>query len=322
MQSRRSMVLAMALFACAPSCGKTPPAAAVEGVDATATAAPTATAPPALTDLDGDGVSMLFPSAASGSSFRLGAQDPNNTPNFQIENGTPATPATDGAINYFTMPAYDFTYASGGAGKTSRLHIHASGGDQRFTWKTQQGYLSSPADVKNQELTVYARYRGVYDATRAFFTLKIRGGKHTTDGDLASCVMLTLQSAESGAATRFGKELTHPNYDYVKLTPAFDTHLVEGVWFGLKLVSYGVPNDATRVVNRLYADTDPFDPVTGKPKNGWRLLSEYVDVEGVSTGKLYTKLVDWGGWQTTFRTDGVMNVDFAIVSVREIVPPK
>ncbi len=185
------------------------------------------------------------------------------------------------------MLAYDFKYASGGAGKTSRLHIHASGGDQRLTWKTQQGYLSSPADVKNQELTVNARYRGVYDATRAFFTLKVRGGKHTTDGDLASCVMLTLQSVESGAATRFGKELVHPNYDYVKLTPAFDTHLVEGVWFGLKLVSYGVPNDAARVVNRLYADTDPFDPETGKPKNGWRVLSEYVDVEGASSGKLY-----------------------------------
>ncbi len=88
-QMRPSVVFAAALFAGTLSCGKTPRAAAVEGVDAAATATamptapPTGTAPPPVaTDLDGDGVTMLFPSAASGSSFRLGAQDPNNTPNF------------------------------------------------------------------------------------------------------------------------------------------------------------------------------------------------------------------------------------------------
>jgi hypothetical protein len=87
------------------------------------------------------------------------------------------------------------------------------------------------------------------------------------------------------------------------------------------MVSFSVPGDPARVTNRLYVDTDPFDLVTGKPKNGWRLLSEYVDVEGASTGH-YTKLVDWGGWQTTIRTDGVDALDFAWVSAREIVPPE
>jgi hypothetical protein len=50
------------------------------------------------------------------------------------------------------------------------------------------------------------------------------------------------------------------------------------------------------------------------------LLSEYVDVEGQSTGK-YDRLVDWAGWQNTVRVDGVSELDFSIVSVREIKPP-
>jgi len=106
----------------------------------------------------------------------------------------------------------------------------------------------------------------------------------------------------------------------VTLTPAFATALVDNQWFGLKLVSYGVRGDATKVVHRLYVDTAPLALATGMPQNQWRLLSEYVDVEGVSTGQ-YSKLADWGGWQTTLRTDGIHDLDFALLSVREIMPP-
>jgi hypothetical protein len=113
----------------------------------------------------------------------------------------------------------------------------------------------------------------------------------------------------------------HPDYDYLRLSPAFAAALVENAWVGLKMVSWNDPQDTTRVVNRLYVDTDPLDKANGKPKNNWRLLSEYVDVEGKSTGR-YTKLVDWGGWQTTVRTDGFHDIDFAWPSVREIVPPQ
>jgi hypothetical protein len=174
--------------------------------------------------------------------------------------------------------------------------------------------------VRNQEFTVYARAHQILDPSRAAFTLKIRGGAHkASDGDLASCIMLSFHAAGEGHLTRFGKELFHPNYDYVKLTPTFDAALADGAWVGMKMVSWSAAGRRDRVVNQLYLDTDPFDPATGKPKNGWRLFSEYVDVEGQNTGR-YSKLVDWGGWQTTFRTDGIHDLDVAIVSVREIAP--
>jgi len=279
-------------------------------------------APPAEAAMvmDEDGVQMLYPSAP-GSWYRLGAQDPNRAPGFTIEHQTPATARVEGALHYWNVPSYALTYARGGSGWTSRLHLYASGRRQRYTWKTQYGYLASPADVRNQEFTAYVRLHQILDPPRVALTLKIRGGAHTArDGDLASCAMMTLEPGGSRAVTRFRKELVHPQYDSVTLTPTFATALVDNQWFGLKLVSYGVRGDATKVVNRLYVDTAPFALATGMPQNQWRLLSAYVDVEGVSTGQ-YSKLAAWGGWQTTLRTDGIHDLDFALLSVREIMPP-
>lgn len=276
-------------------------------------------APAAAQGLDADGVLQLFPTQ-TGSSFRLGSGDPNDTPALVIEKNARATRHGEGAVRFWSVAAYALDYSSGGTGKTIRLHIHASGGQQELTWQTQHGFLSSPRDLKNQEFTVYVRVHGIFDVRRAAVTLKIRGGKHTKDdGDLASCTMITFSPAGSPAVTRFGKELTHPEYDYVKLEPMFAASLEEDRWVGLKLVSYTPATDAGRVVNRLYVDDAPFDGA-GRPANHFRLFSEYVDVEGRSTGR-YTKLADWGGWQTTLRTDGVSELDFAIVSVREIAAP-
>jgi hypothetical protein len=269
--------------------------------------------------LDEDGVAQLFPSAP-GPSFHLGAGDPQRTRDFAIEKNGPATPHREGPLAFWSTAAYALDYSSGGQGKTIRLHIHASGGEQAFTWKTQHGFLANARDVKNQEFTAYVRVHGIFDIRRAAVTLKIRGGKHSqSDPDLASCTMITFSPFASPAVTRFGKELSHPEYDYVKLAPLFPAALEENRWVGLKLVSYAVPSDASQVVNRLYVDDAPFDDV-GRPANHFRPFSEYIDVEGKSTGR-YAKLVDWGGWQTTLRTDGIAELDFAIISVREIVPP-
>jgi len=223
-------------------------------------------------------------------------------------------------LQYWNVSAHDLDYASGGSGKSSRLHIYAGGGQQAYTWKTQKGFLATPSDIRNQEFTAFVRVHGIADSKRAAITLKIRGGAHSAKNpDLASCTMMTFQAASTGAVARFGKELIHPIYDYVKLTPAFNAALIENQWFGLKLLSYSPPGEPSRVVNRLYLDNDPFDQLSGKLRNRWQLLAEYVDSEGLGTGR-YTKLADWGGWQTTLRTDGVGSLDFALISLREIQP--
>ncbi|GAC1356053.1 MAG: hypothetical protein NVSMB47_09490 [Polyangiales bacterium] len=276
-------------------------------------------APPS-SDLDEDGVRMLHPTKPAGETWRLGANDPNTATNFEVEQGTKVTPVTEGALSFWNVLSHPLNYASGGTGWTTRLHIYASGvKTQVYNWKTQKGWLATPADLKNQEYTVYARGHGVLDAPRLAFTLKIRGGRHTTDGDLASCTMMLLGGAATSGVARFGKELHHPDYDYVKLTPTSATSLTDSTWYGLKLVSYQRAGEPTQIHYELWIDRAPFD-AAGKPSNGWEKFSEYLDVEGTSTG-LYSKLADWGGMLTTFRTDGWHDLDFTLLSVREIVAP-
>jgi len=271
--------------------------------------------------LNENGVAQLL-SAAPGVHIQLDKDNPDISGNFQIERKTPALRRTDGTLEYWNVTAHDLDYASGGSGKTSRLHIYTGVGRQAYTWKTQQGFLATPSDIRNQEFTAFVRVHGIVDPRRAAITLKIRGGAHSANNpDLASCTMMTFQAASTGAVARFGKELIHPMYDYVRLPPGFAAALVDNQWFGLKLVSYGMPGDSTRVVNRLYLDSEPFERQSGKPRNRWQLFAEYADSEGLSTGQ-YSKLADWGGWQTTLRTDGVGSLDFTMIGLREIQPPK
>ena len=271
--------------------------------------------------LDSDGVTLLFPSAP-GAHWNLGTQDPNSAPGLEIEKGVNASAHTEQGVKFWNIVSYALDYSSGGSGVTSRLHMHASGGSQRYTWKNTPGYLANTEDVRNQEMTAYIRPHKFTDLSRTQVTLKVRGGRHTPiSGDLASCVMMTYGPAAAGSSriVRFGKELEHPNYDYVSLSSRVPGSLTDGQWVGLKMVSYQPRGDSKRVVNRLYVDAAPFD-AQGRPGNHWQLASEYVDVEGVSTGR-YNKLANWGGWQTTFRGDGIHDLDFAILSVREISPP-
>jgi hypothetical protein len=204
---------------------------------------------------------LLAPTPGAG--FRLGGDNPNSARNFQIERKTPALPRSDGELQFWTVAAHESDYASGGSGKTTRLHVYATGGQQTYTWKTQKGFLATPSDLRNQEFIAFVRVHGITDPRRAAITLKIRGGAHTAKNpDLASCTMVTFQSASTGAVARFGKELTHPNYDYVALTPAFDATLNGNRWFGKLLAT--VHQTAQLRRQSALLDNDPFDPATGR----------------------------------------------------------
>ncbi len=270
--------------------------------------------------LDPDGVLMLHPTKPGGQSWRLGGDDPNKAADFEIEKKTIATKVTEGKVTFWNVASHPLTYAAGGEGWTSRLHVYNSKTrTQLYTWKTQKGWLATPQDLHDQEVTIYLRGHGVLDAPRLAFSLKIRGGHHSSkDPDQSSCTMMLFAGKATSSVTRFGKELIHPLYDYVKLTPTIDTSLVDNIWVGLKLVSLTV--DKTKIRYELWIDRDPWDAATGLPKNGWAKLSEYVDTAGTSTGKHYSVLADWGGFLTTVRTDGLRDVDFTKYSVREVLP--
>ena len=272
---------------------------------------------PAPVGMDADRVAKLFPDGV-GSEFRLGDTNPNADDGLSIEEGLVAVPGTEGGVRFWTVETYDFEYSEGGTeGKTARLHISSAGAQQRFDWQTQTGFLAGPEDLGDQEFTAYVRVHGIFDPERAAFELKIRGGQHS-DGEpaLASCTMMTFATADAPGVSRFGKELNHPEYDYVSLPLRFGTELRENRWYGLKLVSYVDASRSDRVLNRLYVDDDPF-LADGTPRNNFRMLTEYVDRAGVSTGK-YDTMVNWRGFVTTLRVDGVDSLDVALLSARGI----
>lgn len=268
---------------------------------------------------DPDGVQMLYASAP-GSAFRLSTSNPNSNAQVSFDDGTPATARSTGKLKYWNVVSHKVTYASTGAtGYTMRLNMYASGGKQNYTWRNTPGYISNPKDVRNQEVTAYARLNTIADPGHATITLKIRGGSHTSSagkGDLASCTEMNLRPG----GAQFSKEYTHPTYRTINLQNLSGERLKGDTWFGVKLVSYTDSTDARRVVNRLYVDANPFDFTTGKPRNNWNLLAEYIDVDGLGPAP-YAKLANWGGWQTTLRVDGAKTVDIAFPSVREIQPP-
>lgn len=269
--------------------------------------------------LDGDRVVKLYPDV-SGSAFLLGDGNLNAVDGVEIEEGTAASAGQEGPIRFWTVPTYEFEYTEGDVtGKTARLHISAPGARQQYDWETQGGFLAGPDDLGDQEFTAYVRVHGIFDPEHVAFELKIRGGSHTeNEPPLASCSLMTFASSAAPGVSRFGKELNHPEYDFVNLPLRFTTELTEGRWYGLKLVSYVEPGRPDRVVNRLYVDADPF-LADGSPSNDFRLLTEYVDRAGVSTG-FYDTLVDWRGFVTTLRVDGVDRLDVARLSVRAIAP--
>jgi hypothetical protein len=274
---------------------------------------------PATFGADADGVSKLSPDAA-GPNFRLGGTDPNDREGLEIEEGARAVRGSEAGVEYWTLPTYDFEYSEDGrAGKTARLHISSVGASQVYDWHTQSGFLAKPDDLGDQELTAYVRVHRIVDPEHAAFELKIRGGQHKDrEPALASCTMMTFATQRAPGVSRFGKELNHPEYDYVDLPLRFNTELRPERWFGLKLVTFVDPERTDRVVNRLYVDDEPFS-ADGSPRNDFRLLTEYVDRPGVSTG-LYDTLVDWRGYVTTLRIDGVESIDVAFLSARAIDP--
>lgn len=318
---RRRPLLAMAaalwLGSGVAACGQ---GARVDG-EPSSPAPPTPPEPPTLdAGMGPDGVIKLYPDAP-GMQFVLAGADQDPSAELLIEQGVAAVPQQEGSLAYFSIDTYDFEYTEGSTpGKTARLHIRARGAEQLHDWQTQEGFLAGAESLGDQELSALVRVRGLFDPEHAVFELKIRGGAHTdADPSLASCSLMTFATRAAPGVSRFGKELEHPEYDYVNLPPRLGVALSEGRWFGLKLVSYVDPARADRVYNQLFVDADPILP-DGSLRNDYRLLSEYVDRAGVSTGR-YDTMVSWRGYQSTLRIDGVDTLDVARLSARAIAAP-
>lgn len=255
------------------------------------TAQPPPTLPPEPLHLP---VPLLARAHATGAALCLDGADPNTHPGFGLDYQARAQLHTESGQRYWRIAATPLRYSSGAEGVTARLHLYASGGRQEYSWQDGMGYLGNPRDVKDQEFTLVARVGPVVAPRSAQLTLKIRGGQHSAKApERASSTMMAFGMAPLPGALRFGKELTHPLYDYVVLPTQLPLSLEPGRWVGLKLQSYQPTGQSDRVTNRLFVLTGPWS----NKGETWQLLGEYTDIDGQPTGRHYQQLAHWGGWQ-------------------------
>jgi hypothetical protein len=198
----------------------------------------------------------------------------------------------------------------------------------------QRGYMCSPSDWYNYELTGYVRVdtpaqaEGDQDIT--FFG---GGGRHPAPGGAPSgCTGSSYKGSYDykRAQVRFSKESWHVNYDFRpwKAAPGgFDLTAEKERWLGIKVVKYEFAQGAKKGIrNELWIDSGGVD-ASGAPANAWvRAVVE--DDHSASWGEQARQcnapaddqIMLWGGPWVTFRWDNT-TASIRLMSVREIIPP-
>jgi hypothetical protein len=278
--------------------------------------------------IDKDGVKMLFKTKTNGDSeYYLSDADDINEGKFITTDNNDAQKKTQDNITFWRVLAKDVHYNDGSIGKTVRVNINAGDGldkDQKNIWKDNPTYIWTKNDSKNAEFTYYIRCSGKISghgtaANHVTCSSKFRGGIHTGQHDpRASCCELVLRVGEGNQSLDYNFEYNHPDYlndgNATKKLQANNNTEIDK-WFGRKTVVW-TNKDSKSVTARDYIDLNPFSG-NGKPKNNWNPLQEKVFT---AEGEKYNVPPLWGGMFTS-RVDGFQTVDYAIVSIREIIPP-
>jgi hypothetical protein len=188
----------------------------------------------------------------------------------------------------------------------------------------QKGYMQSPNDWKNVEITGYAKLNS-YDSN-AYFSWYARSGRHThntaPNGENQECEGTGVKPRiYFNGNTASVKEIWHNDGYAVTNRITGSTEPLQGRWMGIKTVIYDVkmPDGTTAVKQELWIDEK-------NDKASWHKVNEYLDKGGwqahsnICGGTLDQKIL-WGGPMITFRWDKATDVDFKNLSVREIQPP-
>jgi hypothetical protein len=222
-----------------------------------------------------------------------------------------------------------------------RMHVFTSIGYNQskiatydHTELASKGYMQSPNDWKNIEMTGYVKLNDDFDSNEKFQWFN-RGGIHytSTEPNSQPCEGVGYKgNLFYSGDVRFAKEQWHVSYEFTEKkeekTYATTDSSIEGKWIGYKYVVYNIEqnnnknnNDIKTVVkmeNWLDIDDDGKD---------WVKVDEYLDDggwgdEGEECGGEPDQIITWGGPIATFRWDNARDVDFKNLSVREIEVPK
>jgi hypothetical protein len=212
-----------------------------------------------------------------------------------------------------------------------RMHVFTSTGYNQSKIATydhteleDKGYMQSPNDWKNIEMTGYVKLND-FDSIEEKFQWFNRGGIHytSTEPNAQPCEGVGYKgNLFYSGHVRFAKEQWHVSYEFTEKeeVDALADSSIKGKWIGYKYVVYNIEqnnnNRMTVVKMENWLDIDN----NGKD---WIKVNEYLDDGGWGDkGKecrgASDQIITWGGPVATFRWDNARDVDFKNLSVREI----
>lgn len=212
-----------------------------------------------------------------------------------------------------------------------RMHVFTSTGYNQSRIATydhseleDKGYMQSPNDWKNIEMTGYVKLND-FDSNDEKFQWFNRGGIHytSTEPNAQPCEGVGYKgNLFYSGHVRFAKEQWHVSYEFTEKeeVEAVADSSIEGKWIGYKYVVYNIeqnnnnPKTVVKMENWLDLDNDGKD---------WIKIDEYLDDggwgdKGEECRGASDQIITWGGPVATFRWDNARDVDFKNLSIREI----
>jgi hypothetical protein len=256
------------------------------------------------------GIQKIYPTKAGGEEWFMDmtdGQDPRSKPPSLTKNPDGSFKVESGQVRFgvFTTSGYD-------PGKIETLD-HAT--------IAQKGYMQSPNDWKNVEMTGYVKVNSGQSGEN--FAWYARGGRHTGSGNPEGCEGVAYKPGLFyDGRVRFAKEQWHVSYAFTDSKRAMDS--AEDKWVGFKGIMWNfVENGETHVKMEIWLDKNE----DGKQDGPWEKVDENIDSggwgsEGEECGGEPDQIITWGGPIATFRWDGGSDVDIKNFSVREIQPPQ
>lgn len=185
----------------------------------------------------------------------------------------------------------------------------------------QKGYMQSPNDWKNVEMTGYVKV--VADKTdNENFAWYARGGRHTGSGAPEGCEGSSIKGdLFYDGRVRFAKEQWHVSYVFRATTTA--TTDIEDRWVGFKTMMWNTALSGGKYMEmELWLDKN----LDGLQNGPWERVYQTSDsggwgTQGQECGGAPDQIITWGGPIATFRWDAATDVHIKWFSVREIQPP-
>ena len=251
------------------------------------------------------GIKKIYASKPNGEKWFMNMQDPSNDPRSNppsmSKNSDGSWRVTSGQVRYGV-------YTSSG--------YHPDQVETDHSVLASRGYMQSPNDWKNVELTGQVKFNSGDDSEN--WAWYARGGRHTGSGSPEGCEGSSLKGdlTYTDGTVRWAKEQWHVSYVFSpwKNSPAS----ADGKFVGFKAMMYNtIINGETAVKLELWVDPNN--------NNNWQKVYDFIDQggwgnDGGECNGEPDQIISWGGPIASFRWDGANSVDIKNLSVREIVP--